>query len=114
MQTLLEEQKPGLGLSIGMYAGGLGALVVGSFFIAISVNSYYTDTFGLVIGSVALTAGVAMIVIGSLALVSRLKTRALYNTRLEEVKSLIHKPRSKSATFEPRLSASGLLTLAQW
>jgi hypothetical protein len=113
MQTLLEEQKPGFGLTIGMYAGGLGALAFGSFVIAMSVG-YYTNTFGLVLGSAALAAGVVMIVVGSLALVSRLKTRALYNTRLEEVKNLIRKPRSRSAAFVPTLSPSGLVTLAQW
>jgi hypothetical protein len=109
MQTLLEEGKPGLGFPIGMYGGTLGGIAVGSFFIATSIG-YYGNTFGLVVGGVALTAAVTLAVIGTLSLVKRLGIRGKYNARIEEVRGLL----LKSGRPDRASSPSPLLIIAQW
>ena len=111
-QSLLEEQKPGFGLVIGMYGGGVGALAGGSFFIATSVG-FFVNTFGILVGAAALTAGVVMIVIGSIALVSRLRMRGRYNARIEEVRGLLRAPR-KSEASNQGFPLGHMVTVAQW
>jgi hypothetical protein len=112
VQTLLEESRPGLGFSIGMFGGGAGALALGTFMIATSVGSF-GSTFGLLLGGAALTAGVVLIVIGTVSLVRRLGVRAKYDARIDEVRGLL-KPAKSGGPDRASLLLSPLITIARW
>lgn len=59
----LEDEKPGIGLGIGLLAGGIGAIITGILMMALAYYSYVA-----IIGLTVMLAGIALAIVGPILL----------------------------------------------
>lgn len=88
----LRAERPGIGLPIGLLAGGGGALVLGlyiAFFGALASTGGASALPFLVTFGVIGTAGAAMMILGGIVLSRILPDRRVYGRQMDEVERLM-------------------------